>query len=558
MRQFLQIGSYIYPGRYLSFFSFSGRCFFNAIAWKMLPWLILFLAAGSYQFWLGFDYNSNDTTNLNLRLARGAAYLLLLILAVLWLPVMRNGISVMRRSRLGHWLPLDQAKACHRWLGHLLMATALLHGSQYLFYYDALEVPFSAALLGEEPDLVRSMRTNMYEFVSEDESIDLIAEWIQAGVPEDQFKTAIRPVMKEDCTKCHSRTSTMTYAIPEMPLSSYEDVVALTGDGIASRQFRINASGLLMLMLFLVIWLTSLQWIRQRYHHRFQRLHRLGYLVVLLALLHIPTLQWLVLPLLVLVTELYLSRIRKLYKNCAAQAIELSGDIIRLEIQRPENFQLLPGHYVQLRIPELSRHEWHAFSLTGPRNDQSLLVLKIRCAGDWTSRLQQLVTDNPQRRLTLDLRGPFASPAAHASASRDWLLIAGGIGITPFLSLLRELKRNPDRAGTIHLVWIIRESQLLHWLRPLMERLCKFARANCHWHIYLTGDSSGPPWTSDNLEGRISLKVQQGRPDWPLLMKEIGDSGCRPDCFICGPVTLAKEAGRACRQMGWSVRKEHF
>lgn len=554
MRQLLQIGSYVYPGRYQSSFRFH----LTSIPWRMLPWLIFFLATGSYQFWLGFDYNSNDTTNLYLRLARGAAYLLLLILAVLWLPVMRNGISALRRSRLGHWLPLDQAKACHRWLGHLLMATAILHGSQYLFYYDTLEVSFSEALLGEEPDLVRSMRTNMYEFVSEDESIDIIAEWIQAGAPRTEFATTIRPVMKEDCTKCHSRTSTMTYAIPEMPLSNYEDVVALTGDGIASRQFRINASGLLMLTFFLVIWLSSLQWMRRRYHHRFQRLHRLGYLVLVLALLHIPTVQWLALPLLVLVAELYLSRMRKLYKNCAAQATQVHGDVTRLEIQRPETLHLLPGHYVQLRIPELSRHEWHAFSLTGPRNDQSLLVLKIRSAGDWTRRLQQLSIKNSESRFMVDLRGPFASPAAHAPASSDWLLIAGGIGITPFLSLLRELKRNPDRTGTMHLVWTTRESQLLHWLRPLIERLCETARVNCHWHIYLTGENSDIPGISESFGSAVSLKVQQGRPDWPLLVKEIGDGGCRPDCFICGPVTLAKEAGRACRQMGWSVRKEHF
>lgn len=538
----------------------------STLPWRLLPWLCLFIAGAGYQFWLGFDYNSNDTTNLYLRLARGAAYLLLVVLTVLWLPVMRHGISALRRSKLGEWLPLDQAKACHRWLGHLCMAAALLHGSHYLLYYNSLSIPFSAALIGEEADLLRSMRSTMYEFVSDDHSIEQLHAWIQAGRSEAQYDAEIRPILKEDCTKCHSRSSTMTYAIPSLPLTDYADVLALSDSGLASRQFRINASGLAMLLLLLPLWASALAWVRQHYHHRFQQLHRLGYLVALLALLHIPSLAWLVVPLLILASEVYYSSVQRRYRRCPAQGSALINEVVRLDIKRPATLSLRGGHYVQVRIPVLSRTEWHAFSLTGPRNDPQRLILKIRCRGDWTRLLLQHINDHPNETLYVDLRGPFASPTAHARATDDWLLIAGGMGITPFLSLLRELKHQPTRQGNLHLVWTLRESALLHWLLPLIERLSSNCAVRCRWHIYLTGNhpenKTDPVSEVLALHPRLAdiptLTIRQGRPDWQRLTQQIAASDNQPSCFICGPKSLSREAGRACRAYGWPVREEHF
>ncbi len=524
------------------------------------PWLTLFLGLAGYQFWLGFDYNSNDTTNIFLQLARGSAYLLLLLLAVLWLPVMRNGLSVLRRSAIGELLPLNQAKALHRWLGHLLMAAGLVHGSQYLLYFNTLEAPFSDVLIGSEADLVRSMRTTMYEFVSEDESIDIVADWVAAGTPRARYLGEVKPILKEDCTKCHSTSSSQTYAIPELPLTSYEETLALSREGFLSRQFRINISGLVMLALFSLVWTTSLKRVRRRHHHRFQRVHRLGYLLAALSLLHIPSMQWLAAPLLVLAIELYLSLHRHLYRHREARLTAVNDQIVRLEIDKPDAMPLLPGHYVQVRIPELSPREWHDFSLTGPRADNRQLTLKIRCLGDWTRELQRRLGDKTEYRLKVDVRGPYASPVAQATRKRDWLLIAGGIGITPFLSLLRELRHDSGERRRLHLVWITREPALLKWLRPLVERLCTSANIRCHWHLYLTTDAdlTSIAQTFRSTDGKVPMEIRRGRPRWPELINTIADDDYTPACFICGPDALAREAGSACRKMGWSVIKEMF
>jgi hypothetical protein len=79
--------------------------------------------------------------------------------------------------------------------------------------------------------LVSSMRGPMYEYVTEDESIAIVERWIDAGAPEADYKP-VAEVMNEDCTSCHSKTSTMTKAMPSIPLTTYAETNAFTGRGL--------------------------------------------------------------------------------------------------------------------------------------------------------------------------------------------------------------------------------------------------------------------------------------------------------------------------------------
>ncbi|WP_158070072.1 NADPH oxidase family protein [Motiliproteus sp. MSK22-1] len=537
---------------------------------KNLPWLLLIMGLAVYQFWVGFNYESNDTTNFYLRLSRAGSYVLLLILVVLWLPVMRNSLSILRRSWIGEWLPIENANALHRWLGHICIVFTLLHGSQYLLYLGTLSEPFTKLLFAEEPDLVRSMRTTMYEFVSEDESIDVVAHWIANGRTEQGYQDLVRPILKEDCTKCHSTNSTQTYAIPEMPLTRYQHALSLSDEGILSRQFRINISGLVMAGLFLIVWVSSLAWMRNRFHHHFQQLHLLGYLLALLALLHIPSIEWIVAPVVVLLVEFYLSKRSRTYRSQPASLSAISDDLMRLDIKRPLPMTIRAGHFVDLRIPGLFAakesgksstvlcREWHPFSLTGSRNNPDQLVLKIRAQGDWTNALRNKLKGRQKCLLDIDVRGPYASPITHATRRKDWLMVAGGIGITPFLSLLRELKRQPSQPFHLHLVWVLREPALMLWIRPLLEKLCEQENLRCSWHFYFTGEEKLAPSEQAKLQAIGDLHLHQGRPDWPQLITAIAASGIRPNCYVCGPEALAGQVKKACRKEGWIVHKEEF
>ncbi|WP_082627215.1 ferric reductase family protein [Colwellia sp. TT2012] len=563
--------------------------------WLAMPWLLLVLTTLAVQFCLGFQYNSNDTTTIYLQVARACAYALLLILSLLWLPVMRHGLAALRRSRWTSWLPLTHAKNIHRWLGHVLLIASLIHGSCYLLYFNSLEAPFMATLLGEEADLVRSMKTTMYEFVSEDESIDDVIDWIALGMPESMYHDKIRPIMQEDCTKCHSTSSTMTYAIPSLSLSHYNDVMSLSESGIWSRQFRINFCGIVMLLLVIALWITSLDVVRKNYHHIFQHVHKFGYLMILLALLHIPRYNWLILPCIILVIEYIFSHYVRIYYDQDATLSKVNDSIMTLTLPRPAKFKIQSGHYLQLRIPGLKRFEWHDFSLTGQRSDEDVIRLKIKVQGDWTQKLydrfrsikvnqqalsylehneefQEESLEKDQTVLKVDIRGPFASPAAHMPKNDQWVMIAGGIGITPFLGFMHAFLSNKQQVKQFHLIWLLRDSSLLTWLKPFITSPI----LGGHIHIYLTksGNSPLPDWLK--LHSQSNLLIKQQRPDLSHVFhhldefyhskqsiknnnnKEYSLKLSKPHCFVCGPLGLTKTVTKLCQSMGWSVSVEQF
>ncbi|WP_428033232.1 hypothetical protein [Amphritea sp.] len=90
--------------------------------------------------------------------------------------------------------------------------------------------------------LISAMKGPMYQYVTEDGDIDVIAKWIAAGAKNDAFfKDEVMYILGEDCQKCHSRRSQMSNAMPSMPFSSYEDVVQYTEGGYSWTQMARTA-----------------------------------------------------------------------------------------------------------------------------------------------------------------------------------------------------------------------------------------------------------------------------------------------------------------------------
>ncbi|AQS38635.1 FAD-binding domain/Ferric reductase NAD binding domain/Ferric reductase like transmembrane component [Shewanella psychrophila] len=525
--------------------------------WLAIVALIGLLACMTYQFFLGYSYESNETTNEYLRFARASSYAILVLLAVLTLPVMRNSITFIRSKSIAKYLPLNKNRRLHHYLAHLLILLVCIHASQYLFYYDSLEPDFADILLAKESDLVRSMQTTMYEFVSEDESIDLVANWITQGASHDRYLSEIKPLLKEDCTCCHSKGSSQTWAVPDLSLTQYNEVLRWTDSGLASKQLKINISGLLMFIIILLIWVMALDVIRKRVFHHFQKIHRLAYLIVMLLLLHLPlNSAWLVPALVLLVLEIYQSRYRNVYRNCPAQITPLDKDVVRLTINRPERFIIKVGYYVLIRIPGINKHEWHPFSLTGPRPSELQLVLKIRLLGDWTKQL----AEQAEQLNSVDVRGPFASPATMTQHSQHCWLMAAGIGITPFLGILRQHALHTKQNKQIQVLWVLKERQLLDWLKPLIVSMAQQHRLKCNIQLYLTCDIGSiqlPDWCH-HLPDNVSIKLTTGRPNWSEISAQMGDYDIKPDCYSCGPKSFSKQVARLCRRHKLGFIEEQF
>ena len=119
------------------------------------------------------------------------------------------------------------------------------------------------------PIIISSMKSSMYEYVADDGDIEIVQEWIDGGATKEFFKEEVQPILKADCTKCHSKTSTMTKAIPGMPLGKYEQVLPLTKAGYTwakmSRQAHLHLFGIgvfLAIISGLLAYSSYYPWIR--------------------------------------------------------------------------------------------------------------------------------------------------------------------------------------------------------------------------------------------------------------------------------------------------------
>jgi len=119
------------------------------------------------------------------------------------------------------------------------------------------------------PALVSAMKTSMNQYVADEEDIVAVSKWIAGGKSEEEYKKTIAPIMEMGCTSCHNPTSTMTGAMPGLPLTNYKEVLAHTNAGYSwvkmAKQAHVHLFGIgtFLVLVSTIFAFTSFRpWIR--------------------------------------------------------------------------------------------------------------------------------------------------------------------------------------------------------------------------------------------------------------------------------------------------------
>lgn len=99
----------------------------------------------------------------------------------------------------------------------------------------------------------------------------------------------------------------------------------------------------------------------------------------------------------------------------------------------------IPGQYIWLILPELHypdpRGSRRAFSIISPAEQKSQISIMYRCSASGYKRTLMELKPGTKVRIA----GPFGSSyIIHKPTKKDLVLIAGGVGIAPFLSIVRS------------------------------------------------------------------------------------------------------------------------
>ncbi|MBW2998890.1 hypothetical protein KY321_05095 [Candidatus Woesearchaeota archaeon] len=112
---------------------------------------------------------------------------------------------------------------------------------------------------------------------------------------------------------------------------------------------------------------------------------------------------------------------------------KVTEDISLIKVEKPEGFNFIPGQHIMIRIGEDSR----PFTIASSSDDQEVEFL-VKGVGTFSNKLSELKKDD-----SIVLLEPFGEMFNFDKYSdSDLAFVAGGSGITPFMSILRYVKNN--------------------------------------------------------------------------------------------------------------------
>ena len=141
------------------------------------------------------------------------------------------------------------------------------------------------------------------------------------------------------------------------------------------------------------------------------------------------------------------------HRNYRIEEVRIEGPAVYTLVLKPlyawqRGMRFAPGQFAWIRLTDSSRSwEDHPFTIASGAHRPRQLEFTIRYAGDFTKRLGEL---KPGRTVQVD--GPYGSFSVDYRPSRGLLLIAGGVGLTPMMSILRTLDHRGDQRPATLLV----------------------------------------------------------------------------------------------------------
>ncbi len=149
------------------------------------------------------------------------------------------------------------------------------------------------------------------------------------------------------------------------------------------------------------------------------------------------------------------------YRYGVAEVVRLNDEVVEVTmVPKGERLKFVPGQFVFVSFKdEQVGEESHPFSISSGKDEENLRVT-IKRLGDYTKRLENL-----RPGTEVEIEGPYGRFSFALVKEKQQIWIAGGIGVTPFLSMARSLK--DDQGYEIDLYYCTRNDAEAMHLREL-------------------------------------------------------------------------------------------
>jgi ferredoxin-NADP reductase len=234
------------------------------------------------------------------------------------------------------------------------------------------------------------------------------------------------------------------------------------------------------------------------------------------------------------------------YRTTLVGREEVAEGTAAFHFAKPQGFAFKPGQAIDLILPTLgdgdAQANRHAFSLVSAPFEERLTVATRLRDSAFKRALGQLAAG-----AAVEIDGPFGSLTLHNNRARPAVFIAGGIGITPFVCMLRHAASEslPQRFVLVYSNRRPEDAAFLDELQGLSRRLEAF-------ELEATMTQAG--------QSKQAWTGRTGAVDSELL-KALVSGLSSPVCYVAGPPAMVEAMRRHLNQAGVDdddIRSEDF
>ncbi|GAV90173.1 Ferric_reduct domain-containing protein/FAD_binding_8 domain-containing protein/NAD_binding_6 domain-containing protein [Cephalotus follicularis] len=271
-----------------------------------------------------------------------------------------------------------------------------------------------------------------------------------------------------------------------------------------------NVPGEVSLLAGLALWATTHPRIRLKMFELFFYTHYLYILFMVFYLFHVGfTYACFMLPgFYLFLVDRYLRFLQSRQSVRLVSARILPCETVELNFSKTPSLKYNPTSIIFINVPSISKLQWHPFTINSNSNlEAENLSIVIKGEGSWSKKLYHMLSSpSSLERLEISVEGPYGPATTHFLRHDTIVMVSGGSGITPFISIIREL---------------IFTSAILELKTPRVVLICAFKHSSeltmLDLLLPISGTSSAAPHLQLKIEAYVTREKEHTTDHSKLL-----------------------------------------
>nr|XP_016486956.1 PREDICTED: ferric reduction oxidase 2-like [Nicotiana tabacum] len=286
-----------------------------------------------------------------------------------------------------------------------------------------------------------------------------------------------------------------------------------------------NLAGELSLLSGLVLWIATFPRIRRKMFELFFYTHHLYILFVVFFVYHVGvSYAGIMLPgFYLFIVDRYLRFLQSRSNVRLVSARVLPCETVELNFSKSKGLSFTPTSIMFVNVPSISRMQWHPFTITSSSSlEAEKLSVVIKGEGSWSKKLYQMLSSPISvDRLNVSVEGPYGPPSTHFLRHDLLIMVSGGSGITPFISIIRELIHTSEsqkcKTPEILLISVFKNSEdltMLDLLLPISGAPSETSKLGLQIEAYVTREKQ--PILAEDKKNLRTIWFKPNPSDQPI------------------------------------------